>query len=346
MKTILTLDYELFNGEVGGTVSNCIIKPTEELCKVLDKYCCKATFFVDVCFLLRLKNLQKEYDELKGDWIAVTQQLKWLASNGHDIELHIHPNWYRATYKDGIWTPYLNDYKLSDIPQTVSAAIFKEGIQLIEDITGKRPVAFRAGAYCIQTYDQYAYTFKENSIKIDSSVYRNRSSKTERWEWYDYTSIPKVYKYRFAEDVCVEDNNGGYIEVSIPSYKMNVLQYFHYKIIDRRVQQSLLQKWGDGKTSIGGTLLPWPQRILSKIKRSFMPHFVPASIDGGNVNYLELLYRRELKNGEYFLIMGHPKLLSPYSISCLDAFLNNNINTMEFVTIDTLAKNDYIYIKD
>ena len=337
MKVLLTLDYELFNGLEGGTVQNCIIKPTEKLCEVLDKYNFKATFFVDVCFLLRLQKLRAENIELEKEWDDIIKQLTWLSMRGHDLELHIHPNWYRSSYNNGVWSSVIEDYKLSDIPKDVVSEIFNNGAKLLEEITGKRPVAFRAGAYCLQTLDNYSDTFRKNGIIIDSSVFRNRSAKTDKWEWYDYTSIPEEYHYSFSDDVCKKQENGCHIEVSIPSYRMSAVHYLCYKYKTRKVNSSLLTKWGDGRTSIGGTLLPWSQRILNRIKRTISSHLVPASIDGTSVSYLNYLFKREQKNGDYFLIMGHPKLLTPYSISGLADFLKNNKETIENVTIDSFV---------
>jgi len=38
MNILITLDYELFNGEKSGSVNNSLITPMQELLKVLDKY--------------------------------------------------------------------------------------------------------------------------------------------------------------------------------------------------------------------------------------------------------------------------------------------------------------------
>lgn len=337
MKVLLTLDYELFNGLEGGSVQNCMIKPTEELCKVLDIYDFRATFFVDVCFLLRLKCLKSENENLEHDWDAITSQLRNLSDKGHDIELHIHPNWYRASYDNGKWISALEDYKLSDIPKVIAQKLFKEGVQLLEEITGKRPISFRAGAYCLQTFDNYSDTFKENGIIIDSSVFRNRRSKTEKWEWYDYSTIPADYHYSFTDDVCKVQADGSHVEVSIPSYKMSALQYLYYKYKTKKIHSSLFKKWGDGKTSIGGALLPWPKRMMRRVLRLVSPHLVAASIDGTNVNFLNHLYNKEQTNGEYFLIMGHPKLLTPYSINGFGDFLRKNKDSIQNITIDSFA---------
>src|SRR5574344_1713483 len=103
MNIYLTLDYELFMGVNSGSVQNCLITPTNKLIEMMDKYKIKATFFVDGCYLLRLKELKDKYEKLNQDWKNITDQLSRLSSEGHDIELHIHPQWYDAKYVKGKW---------------------------------------------------------------------------------------------------------------------------------------------------------------------------------------------------------------------------------------------------
>ena len=331
---LLTLDYELFNGLNGGTVRNCMIVPTQELCKVIDKYNFKATFFVDACFLLQLAKFSKDFPELLEDWNSITSQLKLLSNNGHNIELHLHPNWSNAVYKDGKWQSRIDDYKLSDMPKHLMSSLFTEGCSLLESIIGVRPKAFRAGAYCIQTIDNINDLLSRNNICIDSSVFRNRVSKTEKWEWYDYSKLPKEYSYYFDSDVCLKQENGQLLEVSIPSYRISIFRLLRYKLLASKIESKYIKPWGDGKTSIGGALLPRHKRFIYKIRRFCSPSYVPASIDGVNAFYLDYLFHKEIRsNGEYFMIMGHPKLFTPVSLSQLDSFLKKNASRYNNITI-------------
>ena len=346
MRTILTLDYEMFNGPCGGTIKNCMLKPTEMLCKILDRHNFRATFFIDVCFLLKLRSLKDIFVELQDDWDAVVLQLQQLSAKGHDLEIHIHPNWHRALYENGRWIPSLDDYKLSDVPLSTVMYLFKEGINLLKEITGKQPIAFRAGAYCIQTFNLSKDFFAKYGICIDSSVFRNRCSITDKYEWYDYLNIPREYTYNFSVDVCKKSENGRFIEVSIPSYKIPAWRYHYYRFKAKMINPMLLKRWGDGVSSIGGTMLPYFQKIRTIIKRNFGPRFVPASVDGFNAIYLDFLYSLEANKGDvdYFLIMGHPKLITPYSLDCLDTFLNKRSKKIINFTIDSFYTN--VAVKD
>lgn len=74
-----------------------------ELLKVLDKCDFKVTFFIDTCFLNRLKYEKTNHSELMPEYNSIINKLRLLSERGHEIQLHLHPNWYNAIYKDGEW---------------------------------------------------------------------------------------------------------------------------------------------------------------------------------------------------------------------------------------------------
>ena len=335
MKTLFTLDYELFNGLDSGSVQNCLITPTNELIKVLDQFGFKATFFVDTVFLNRLFSLKDSNFSLQKDWEAIERQLKQLANNGHQLQLHIHPQWYNATFDNNRWTSILSDYKLSDMPSEAVESMFRDGISLLKMITGDAPIAFRAGAYCIQTLTDYSEILSRHGILIDSSVNREKVSKTDKYQWYDYSNVPNKYLYRFKSDVTKEDNSGQLIEVSIPSYNISMPR-FYFNLVKNKLYKTGCIRWGDGTGSIG-TLSERKKQIKDRITSHLNPSRVAASIDATNAVNLQWIFSKEKdNNSDYFLIMGHPKAFTPYSLKKLRAFLSKNSICLENVVISQL----------
>lgn len=55
MNAILTLDYELFMSNKTGTPQKCLFEPMDALVRMLDKFHIKANIFVDVAYILRLR---------------------------------------------------------------------------------------------------------------------------------------------------------------------------------------------------------------------------------------------------------------------------------------------------
>lgn len=118
-----------------------------------------------------------------------------LLRNGQDIQLHTHPVWLmdRSERK----RICMNQYSLDE-----QIYIIEKGIEDIEKITGKKPIAHRAGAYGINKNTLLALNTTE--MKIDSSVfYKNPNCKiygrykNRIHELYGITEYPvSVYKIK------------------------------------------------------------------------------------------------------------------------------------------------------
>lgn len=325
MKILLTLDYELFNGKDSGTVVNSIIIPMNELNKVLDKHQSKITLFVDTCFLNRLKLHKETNINILSDWETINAQLQEMAKKGHDLQLHLHPNWFHAQFLKDKWYSCTDDYKLSDLSRKEVEQLFVEGIETLQMLGGGKAGkwAFRAGAYCLQTLSNYAELFAKYGISIDSSVFRNRKSKTKKWEWYDFTSLPKENVYHFSNDITQTDSKGKFVEVTIPTFKISFIRLFIRYMLRKTKKNSSIQTWGDGTGSLSKLDSKY-KNIYRKIKSYITPSYSCASIDR-SASDLESLYQRAQKRGDdYFLIMGHPKSFSKRSIEQFDEFLNRH----------------------
>lgn len=72
---LLSLDYELFFGDKPGSVEHCMIIPTQKLVKVLDRFNAKVSLFVDVGFLVKLKEYAPQYPELAKQYQQIQNQL-------------------------------------------------------------------------------------------------------------------------------------------------------------------------------------------------------------------------------------------------------------------------------
>ena len=116
-----------------------------------EKYDMSAVFFVNVYEHLNYTGENENY---------MTELLQRIDSRGHEVALHSHEN-YRL---DGLFTKELATY-YADGQQ----AIIEYGCQLIENAIGKRPVAFRGGAYIAN--DDTFEALRRCGIKYDSSSF-------------------------------------------------------------------------------------------------------------------------------------------------------------------------------
>jgi len=339
MQILLTLDYELFNGNIGGSINNCLITPLNELEPILDRHNFKITIFVDTCFLSSLKKIKSGKPDLEHDWNQITTQLTRFAKKGHSIQLHLHPQWINAKYEDGKWFSDLSLYKLDDLPLQQAAKLFLEGSELIKEIVGTPPVAFRAGDYCIQKYRLLSDSLKNAGISIDSSVLRNKRTINDR-EWFDYSKIPTEYLYPFSTSVTEKDLQGPFFEVSIPTYRHNAIIAYLRR---RKTKNRNITPWGDGKSSTGGNLETGLTRLIHRLSLLFCPVRMSASIDGVSATFLSEIYQKERrKESPYMLIMGHPKTFTPYYLELFDLFLTNINKNDNSITIDRLPNDSFI----
>lgn len=167
LKLCLTFDYELFLGENYGTDKEILIDPTNAIISCLDKWGIKGTFFVDTCCLHRYKELKKEV--CCEMW---SKQLKAVYNDGHDLELHIHPNWSTSNYDGENWLVDDTRYSLKDYPDQIQEIIL-EGIELLKDVTGDdkyQCVAYRAGGFAIEPLRETVNALIACGVSVDSSV--------------------------------------------------------------------------------------------------------------------------------------------------------------------------------
>ena len=325
-RTYITFDYELFLGKETGTVENSLLRPTERYVALADscqKKQVKFVFFVDTLYLLKLKEFSRTSPQLLTDYQSITKQLKDLVSKGHDAQLHLHPQWFYASYNDdnAKWDLDFEHYKLSDCPLPDVEKMLKESLEELEQITGYRPTAFRAGGYCFPTDPEYVELFRKYGVVEDSSV-RMGVKAVGKYQSYDYSTVTGFYSYRFSGSITQKDDSGVFTEYPISVIKVNPVRYFAQTIRARRKHAAQLRVMGDGKGV--GTTLPRSQRWLQTIKRFFNPVYMSASVDSTNAMWLNEVYEQAMKaKSDTMVIIGHPKNCTDFGLKGLEEFVRN-----------------------
>ena len=333
MRTFLTYDYELFTGDVCGSVGNCLITPIMEIVEILEQYHIKATFFVDASFLYRLNELRHIYPSLQSQWLLITENIKNLNEKGHDIELHIHPQWYYSSFNGIQWIMDIKHFKLSDLDRQQVDIFVAKSKQLLEMIIGHAIHAFRAGGYSIQELDDYKEFFIKHELFIDSTVLSGMKYKSEN-QSYDYSNIPNKSIYRFDNNITKEDENGRVLELPITTYYVNKLEYLNHLLFQKR-NAVILKRAGDGKAivPIKNSLFTRSLRILQR------DNYISASFDDANANMVQRIFERQHNKNKDLVIISHPKLHSQFSLLKMNEFLVNACDKTEFFTVKQLTNN-------
>ena len=321
-KILITLDYELFFGN-SGTVEKTIINPTEKLLEILDKYNVKASFFVDAGYIIKLKEYMNDFEVLKKDYTLITQQVKKLSAQKHDIQLHIHPHWEDSIYDGKEWVFDTSRYKLSDFSKVKINDIVKRYSCVLEEITSVKPSVFRAGGWCIQPFDKMKEALKKYGICIDSTIYLNGKNSTPS-KSFNFTNAPNKNNWRFSNDPLTEDVKGHFFEIPISSVKTTPLFYFKF-IINKFFGGEKQKAYGDGSAISNSK-----KHIFELLLK---PSFSVASIDGFKASLLD---KCASQNKEQLVLIGHPKAFSLFSLKKLDSFIKKR-------RIDSIFKTYYNY---
>ena len=334
MNTVfITLDYELFFGKNSGTQYNSVIHPTNKLLEILNKHQVKASFFVDSGYLIKLKEFKNSNAELDKDYQEITKQIKKLSEEGHDIQLHIHPHWEDSFFENGKWNINTERYRLEFFNQEEANVIIDNYTSVLKEYAINEIFTFRAGGWCIQPFEKFVPGFKKNNIYLDSTIYQNgkNNSKTH---FFNFKNSPNKSYWRFENDPLKENINGFFHEIPISSLKVSPL--FFWKLVWRKKNGMTKHKpFGDGSAAGGSR---WDKiRMLSTFSNTVV------SIDGFKSSLLQKGFDKFQKSSDKFgnfVIIGHPKALSEYSLEKLDEFIEQNKTNVNFYTYSDWAKNN------
>jgi hypothetical protein len=215
IECIFTIDYEIYgNGE--GSLGELVYEPTRQLKKIFDQAGVKCVVFVEAAELEVIENSGTDpvIHEVKN-------QVKELYQQGHEIALHLHPQWYKARYESGGWVLDYSEYNLCLLPEERIAEIVDRSINYLRTILadpGYRSLSFRAGNWLFQPTMPAAKVLSERGIKIDSSVFKGG---VQRLYGLDYRQASRNGDFwRFKHDVNEPDPNGPILEFPIYTKKV------------------------------------------------------------------------------------------------------------------------------
>ncbi|MCP5382487.1 MAG: polysaccharide deacetylase family protein [Kordiimonadaceae bacterium] len=332
MKILLTFDYELFFGQNSGSLDNCLINPTNYLIKILNQYDVKATFFVDVGYIDCLNRNRKDYLELDIEYNKITSHISSLSNSGHDIQLHIHPHWKDCNFNGKIWDIDTRRYRLHDFPEEEVDQIVKDYKNKLEEITGKRIIAYRGGGWCIQPFEHIKKALLSNGVIIDSTVFKGGYYQSDT-HYFDFHEAEEKTIWRFEDDPNNEEKSGSFVEIPISSIRTSPL-FFWKLAMAKKMGGDIHKSFGDG------TAVKADQANLIRMLTTYTSTVV--SMDGYKSSLLKKafeIYNKKYKEKDYFVAIGHPKSLSPYALKKIDEFIKHTIDQNIYTTYQREVEN-------
>jgi hypothetical protein len=312
----------LFFGDPTGSVEKCIIEPTKLITQLANRTGVKMVFFVDVGYIKKLQEYRQQYSKVEKEYQLVINQIENLIKQGHDCQLHIHPHWEDCTHNGGEWNMVVDRYKLVDFSDTEIENIVVEYKQILENITYKPVVAFRAGGWCLQPFSRVKKAFEIAGLKLDSTVFPGGKN-TKGSYYYDFTNVPNKDKWKFSDDLCIEDEQGAFIEYPISNYNYSVCFFWRLFILGR-LQPKLHKPIGDG--------FPIPS-IGMKKQMLTKGMTLSAGVDGYFATKMSQVVKKNVDKGwNETVFIGHPKATTLFALKQLEKFIIKHKNKVDFRT--------------
>jgi hypothetical protein len=169
----LTHDWEL-RGDGSGDIEAIQFAPLRKLLEIYAKFGARTTVLPDVMQQMAFRRCESSHSELKTAADSWDQHARDAFRQGHDIQLHLHPQWRNAVYANGVWQ--LNgDWSILNYDRDTAYAMLAEGKEYLERLL--RPIdadyqclAFRAGALAAAPSAHLFKSLANLGIQLDVSI--------------------------------------------------------------------------------------------------------------------------------------------------------------------------------
>jgi hypothetical protein len=169
----LTDDWEL-RGNGAGDIEEIQFRPMRELVRIYNQYDVRSTFNAEVMQQLTFRKFEREFPELRAMADRWDEHVREAFRQGHDIQLHLHPQWTKAEYSDGRWKLY-GDWSILNYDEATAFELLGAGKEYLENLLrvvnpSYRCVSFRAGSSIIAPSPFILRTLTRLGIKLDMSI--------------------------------------------------------------------------------------------------------------------------------------------------------------------------------
>lgn len=286
---IITVDYEIF-GNGKGNVKKHILNPTTRLLNISDKHNVPLSIMFEIYEYLAFEKYNKEleidfgYSPVK----EIKKQLQTAYKNGHDVQLHIHPQFTEMEYKQKNFLLKNPTLSVLDLKKEEVYKLIKNGKDKIESVlnfSDYKCLALRlSNMPWIEAPKNMLSSMDKLGLKIHSlSASCEMKNKLGYWKLYDSQSY----------------------EIPIHTVPMKI-----YKLFNLRNIFTLLYIWrySPPKKSFGKTERDIEKKKLKKGYYCSKWDFSKLSFKD-MIEYLEFAIKKfDYKNHEIPLIMiGHSK---------------------------------------
>jgi hypothetical protein len=170
---VLTDDWEL-RGDGSGNMRALQFDTLRRLLAIYERRGLVASINAEVMQQLHHRSLGERHADLR----ALADEWEELVSDacrrGHDVQLHVHPQWSDCSYEHGAWV-LRGSWQLTDYAPEVIDTMVGDGKRYLEDLLrqvdpGYRCVAFRSGAWSIVPSTAILAALAKHGVAVDLSI--------------------------------------------------------------------------------------------------------------------------------------------------------------------------------
>jgi SAM-dependent methyltransferase len=312
----LTLDYETWQPVPAGRKIDWnadVFEPTAALLDACDAEGASLTIFAEMGEHAFLREHEPQ--------IAARMEAQWrdAVQRGHEVQLHLHPNWLPelgARLEDGryAWNEQLT--RTDDHPDLVSliGTLKKTLEQAIHQVDPSyEAVAYRAGGYEAQPFRRIAEALQANDMWCDSSVYNGGR---RPGQYHDYTHPVDTHQPWFVSHVDPQleapPAERGIVELPVATFGRNERLTFDTEE-GARFGERLLAAI-EAERMAGPSIET--RRIMAKARKLARSGYMLVRSHNGLVNRViprRLAHafaeypKRRLVDDEFYVVVGHSK---------------------------------------
>ena len=350
----LTDDWEL-RGNGSGDIEQIQFRAMRELISVYESHGVKGTFNAEVMQQLTFRRLQDSHPQLKPLADAWDEHVRMAFTRGHDVQLHIHPQWSKVAFDNGRWI-LSGDWSLLNYEAEASFAMLSASKAYLEDLLrpldpNYRCLSFRSGSSAIAPSPFVLGQLAELGLVFDMSIIQGMRVNTRNLQ-LDYTNSEEGFLPFYPQ---MDDAR----KVSTKIEPIVCLPIFSFDLSRRRCAAEILakvraktksrdtntdsyaaQEWDDvGRSSL-------PAKVYDKVVQPCLKgkHIVA---DIGRLDFPSLhemlkairnAAHRSKQSELWVVLTNHSKYISDFSH--IDRFLSEarKHDDVSFITLSTIAE--------
>lgn len=214
-------DWEI-NGDGTGDPRQLMFEPARKALEICDRYGARYTFFAEVMQQFAMLNSpDPQHREWAAEWETILQNA---VTRGHDVQLHVHPQWVGATVANGRWKLDFSKWSIARLPEEEVLGLVQAGKEYLESLlqpiaADYQVVAFRAGGWMAQPSDALVRALRRSGIKVDCSVVPGKRVRYATDWSTDYGNVPsRLFPWWVTEHDVARCGTRETGVVELPSY--------------------------------------------------------------------------------------------------------------------------------